>query len=112
MPFRGLFAAALCLLAIVSSARAEQLRVLAAGSLREVLGEIGNWYRKITGVEITADFDPSGILSQRIEKGERADLFASADVRHPLALENEGLATRVRCSPATNSTGWRCRRSD
>ena len=44
---------------------------------------------------MTADFGPSGILRERIEKGEHADLFASADVRHPLALMKTGLATRV-----------------
>jgi molybdate transport system substrate-binding protein len=95
MPLRALPAAALCLLAIVSSAKAEQLHVFAAGSLREVLGEIDGQYRKATGVEVTTDFGPSGILRQRIEKGEHADLFASADVGHPLALQKEGLATRV-----------------
>jgi molybdate transport system substrate-binding protein len=95
MPFRALFAAALWLLAMVSKAKSEQLHVLAAGSLREVLGEIGNQYRRTTGVGVTADFGPSGILRQRIEKGEHADLFASADVGHPVALQKEGLATRV-----------------
>jgi molybdate transport system substrate-binding protein len=95
MPFRALLAAALWLLAIVSAAKAEQLHVLAAGSLREVLGEIGSRYQKATGVEVTVDFGPSGILRQRIENGQRADLFASADIGHPLALQKEGLATRV-----------------
>ena len=95
MPFRALLAAALCFAAIVGSAKAEQLHVLAAGSLREAVGEIGQRYRAAAGVEVVADFGPSGILRQRIEKGERADLFASADVGHPLALQNEGLATRV-----------------
>jgi molybdate transport system substrate-binding protein len=95
MPFRAIFAAALLLLALVSSAKAEQLHVLAAGSLREVLGEIGDQYSKATGVEVTADFGPSGILRRRIEGGERTDLFASADLEHPLALLKEGLATRV-----------------
>jgi molybdate transport system substrate-binding protein len=94
MRFRLVLAAALWLLAMVS-AKAEQLHVLAAGSLREVLSEIGTQYRKATGVDVTADFGPSGILRERIEKGERADLFASADIGHPLALMKEGLATRL-----------------
>jgi molybdate transport system substrate-binding protein len=86
MPIRTLLAAVLCLFAMISASKAEQLHVLAAGSLREVLGEIGNQYRQATGVEISADFGPSGILRQRIEKGERADLFASADIGHPKLL--------------------------
>jgi molybdate transport system substrate-binding protein len=95
MPIRTLLAAVLCLFAMIKTPKAEQLHVLAAGSLREVLGEIGNQYRKATGVEISVDFGPSGILRQRIEQGERADLFASADIGHPLKLLAEGRATRV-----------------
>jgi molybdate transport system substrate-binding protein len=92
---RILLAAALCAFAMIGSPKAEQLHVLAAGSLREVLGELGKQYQKATGVEVTADFGPSGILRRRIEQGEGADLFASADVGHPQALLNEGFATRV-----------------
>jgi ABC-type molybdate transport system substrate-binding protein len=95
MPGRILVVAAFCLLAMIDATRAEQLHVLAAGSLREALGEIGSQYRKATGVNVIADFGPSGVLRERIEKGERADLFASADVGHPLKLLEEGLATRV-----------------
>jgi molybdate transport system substrate-binding protein len=95
MRFRVILAATLGLLAIAHVAKAEQLHVLAAGSLREVLDEIGSQYSKATGLEVTADFGPSGILRRRIEGGERADLFASADIGHPLALLKEGLATRV-----------------
>jgi molybdate transport system substrate-binding protein len=95
MPIRTLLAGVLCLFALINTPKAEQLHALAAGSLREVLSEIGNQYRKTTGVEMSADFGPSGILRQRIEKGERADLFASADIGHPLKLLAEGRATRV-----------------
>jgi len=92
---RTLLVAAFCLFAVIDMSKAQQLHVLAAGSLREALGDIGNQYRKTTGTEVVADFGPSGILRQRIEKGGRADLFASADIGHPLALLREGLATRV-----------------
>lgn len=95
MPFRALLVAAFCVLTVIPAARAEQLRVLAAGSLREVLGEIENQYHKATGVEIVAEFGPSGVLRERIEKGEHADLFASADVGHPLELLKKGRGTRV-----------------
>jgi molybdate transport system substrate-binding protein len=92
---RALLAAALCAGTMINAARAEDLHVLAAGSLREVMGELGSQYTKATGVGITADFGPSGVLRERIEKGAPADLFASADVGHPLTLLKEGLATRV-----------------
>ena len=35
------------------------------------------------------------MLRERIEKGERTDLFASADMGHPLKLLHDGRATRV-----------------
>ena len=95
MRARLLLLAALCLMTIAGSPRAAELHVLAAGSLREVLGEIDHQYRNATGVEILADFGPSGVLRDEIEKGRRADLFASADMGHPLALLQEGRATRV-----------------
>lgn len=66
--------------AMAVDADAQQLHLLAAGSLREVLGEIGRQYRAGAGIEIVAGFGPSGLLRQRIEKGEHADLLASADM--------------------------------
>ena len=83
------------LAAMTGSVRADQLHVLAAGSLREVIGEIGRRYQIQTGIEVRADFGPSGILPERIAKGEKADLFASADMGHPLKLAPDGLAMRV-----------------
>jgi molybdate transport system substrate-binding protein len=76
-------------------ARADELRVLAAGSLREAIGEIGTRYHSAAGTEVQAAFGPSGMLRERIEKGEHADVFASADMGHPLKLLAEGRATRV-----------------
>jgi len=83
------------LVAMTGSVRADQLHVLAAGSLREVIGEIGRRYQIQTGVEVRADFGPSGVLHERIANGEKADLFASADMGHPLKLAADGLAMRV-----------------
>ena len=83
------------LAAMTGSAHADQLRVLAAGSLREVIGEIGRRYQMQTGIQVRADFGPSGVLHERIANGEKADLFASADMGHPLKLAADGLAMRV-----------------
>ena len=87
--------AVFCLISMISVAGAKGLRVLAAGSLREVIGEIGGRYKEATGTAVTAEFGPSGLLRERIEKGEHVDLFASADMGHPLRLLQEGRATRV-----------------
>ena len=92
---RAVLLAAVCVATMIGSARADELRVLAAGSLREVVGEISGRYQTATGVQVVADFGPSGVLRERIEKGEKADLFASADMGHPLKLLADGRATRA-----------------
>jgi molybdate transport system substrate-binding protein len=86
---------ALSVAALASPATAEGLHVLAAGSLREAMTELGSRYRQAAGAEVTAAFGPSGVLRERIESGERADLFASADMGNPLQLLHDGRATRV-----------------
>jgi molybdate transport system substrate-binding protein len=101
----------LCFVALINPALAEELRVLGAGSLKEVMGEIGKRYEQVTGVRAVADFGPSGLLRERIEKGEYADLFASADMGHPLKLWRDGRATRVACLPATRCVASPCRAS-
>jgi molybdate transport system substrate-binding protein len=95
MSIRALLVIALCVAATVPAAEAEELHMLAAGSLREAVTEIGSRYHKATGVAVAADFGPSGLLREHIEKGRRADLFASADMGNPLRLLREGRATRV-----------------
>src|SRR3984893_10194488 len=92
---RILLSVALCAVSMMGTASAEDLRVLGAGSLREVMTEIGERYREGTGITVTADFGPSGLLRERIEKGEHVDLFASADMGHPLKLLRDGSAARV-----------------
>lgn len=92
---RLLWLTALCIAAMIGAAQADELRVLAAGSLREVIGAIGDRYKAETGTALSADFGPSGVLRERIEKGEKTDLLASADMGHPLKLLADGRATRV-----------------
>ena len=65
---------------------AEPLRVYAAGSLREALTEIARVYESRTGLKTQMTFGASGLLRERIEKGEPAQLFASADTQHPQRL--------------------------
>ena len=95
MRIRHLLFAVCLVVAQTAAARAEGLRVLAAGSLREVVGEVAARYKQATGTEIAADFGPSGVLRERIERGEPVDLFASADMGHPLKLLADGRAVRV-----------------
>jgi ABC-type molybdate transport system substrate-binding protein len=73
----------------VTVARAEPAKVFAAGSLIVPLKQA----IKTTGLDASqiADpvFGPSGGLRERIEKGESADLFLSADTGHPRKLAAE-----------------------
>jgi molybdate transport system substrate-binding protein len=95
MRIRFLLQAPLWLSSMISAGSAETLHVLGAGSLKEVLAEIEERYKEATGTTVTAEFGPSGLLRERIENGERTDLFASADMGHPLRLLRDGRATRI-----------------
>jgi len=66
------------------------VRVLAAGSLRAAIGEIGAAFLSSANIAVESSFGPSGVLRERIEKGETPDLFASADMTNPLALSQAG----------------------
>ena len=65
---------------------ADPLRVYAAGSLREAFTEIARVYESRTGLKTQLTFGASGLLRERIEKGEPAQVFASADTQHPQRL--------------------------
>ena len=80
----------LSMTAVMTPAKAEivTLRLYAAGSLKAALSEVTeNYMRYDDDVLVETTFGPSGLLRERIEKGETADVFASADMKHPQALE-------------------------
>ena len=89
-------ALALALLLVGTVASAQDVRLFAAGSLRPVMTEIGAAYAKDTGVKVVGEFGPSGLLRDRLAKGEQADVFASANMEHPQALAAAGRAGPVR----------------
>jgi molybdenum ABC transporter molybdate-binding protein len=68
----------------------DPVQVYAAGSLREVLTEIARDHETRTGQKTTLTFAASGLLRERIEKGEPAQVFASADTGHPQRLAAAG----------------------
>ncbi|PWC83616.1 molybdate ABC transporter substrate-binding protein [Azospirillum sp. TSH100] len=105
MPFRirraVLTATAMLPVALLSSlparaASAEPVRVYAAGSLKAVLGEVAKAYEATRGIPVAGTFGASGLLKERLEKGETAEVFASANMDHPSALHAAGLAGPVR----------------
>ena len=72
------------------------VRLYAAGSLRTALTEVGTAFEEKSGTAVQGTFGASGLLRERIEKGEGAEVFASANMEHPQALERAGKAGRVR----------------
>jgi molybdenum ABC transporter molybdate-binding protein len=69
---------------------AEPVLLHAAGSLREALNEVAATYEKATGIKVVAKYGASGLLREEIEHGARAEVFASANMEHPLALAKAG----------------------
>lgn len=67
----------------------------AAGSLKGALSEVSAAYTKQTGIAVKAEFGPSGMLRERIEKGAHVGVFASADMNHPRKLASSGRADFV-----------------
>jgi ABC-type molybdate transport system substrate-binding protein len=85
--------AILLAVAIPAVASAETVRLYAAGSLKAALTEAAAAFEgKNAGIKVEADFAASGLLRERIEKGEPAQVFASADVGHPAKLAAAGRA--------------------
>lgn len=85
----GAVALALTACAVTEQAAAP-LPVYAAGSLREALTAIAADHEARSGQKIALSFGASGLLRQRIEQGEGAVVFASADTEHPQRLAARG----------------------
>jgi molybdate transport system substrate-binding protein len=89
-----LMAAALALGA-GTAATAAPVKLLAAGSLKAALSEVAEAFTADNGTAVESDFAPSGLLRKRIEAGEQADVFASANLKYPQAIaEARGLKVR------------------
>jgi molybdenum ABC transporter molybdate-binding protein len=96
---RGALAAFACVLALswrpAVTQAAEQVLLHAAGSLRGALDAVAAAYETATGVKVIAKYGASGILREEIERGARAEVFASANMDHPLALAKGGKSSPV-----------------
>jgi molybdate transport system substrate-binding protein len=87
---RALFALAVALAPV--SATAETVNLYAAGSLKAVMADIARAFeaKSCGAVKVETVLGPSGLLRERIEKGEAAHVFASADTGHPKRLSDQG----------------------
>ena len=77
------------------SEAAEPVLLHAAGSLRAALDEVAAAYEKQTGVRVIAKYGASGTLREEIERGAGAEVFASANMEHPLMLARAGKSSPV-----------------
>ena len=67
---------------VSSSASAADIRVMAAGSLKDAFTAVFADYTKQHGGSFSPVWGPSGVLRERLQKGEAFDVFASAALPH------------------------------
>lgn len=77
--------------ASLSTARASEITVSAAASLKDVLAVLGRDFSRRSGTKIAFNFASSGTLQRQIEAGAPVDLFlaAAAKPMDALAAQNE-----------------------
>lgn len=113
--FRPLLAAlsvVTCSIVAPQPALAQSVLLHAAGSLRAALDEAAAEFERRESVKVERAYGPSGLLRERIAKGEPAQVFASANVEHPRALAKMGKAVapvvftrNVLCALTRSDTG-------
>ena len=86
---------ALSLGLVTTAVSAAEVAVYAAGSLRSALTDVAQAFERASGHKVVLTFGASGLLRDRIRSGERADVFASANMEHPQALAALGWTERV-----------------
>ena len=95
----GRLACAISLLLAMSLptlATAQEIRVHAAGSLRAALLDTAKAFEVAqAGSKLSFQFGASGLLKDRLLAGEASDVFASANMAHPQALQQAGKAGEV-----------------
>lgn len=85
--------AALCIglhAGVTMAQSSPDVSLFAAGSLRQALTEITDHFQRSSGHSVELRFAPSGLLREAIEQGERAEVFASANLAHPERLAKAG----------------------
>lgn len=79
MPVTLFIRALLCALLLAGAARAEQVTVFAAASLKTALDEIAAGFEAATGNTVTLSFAGSSVLARQIGLGAPAQVFISAN---------------------------------
>ena len=64
-----------------------------AGSLREAMTEMAAAFTRERGIPVRTQFGTSGRMRERIEAGDKVDVFTSADIGHAAKLVADGRAS-------------------
>src|SRR6187455_2150587 len=80
MHTRFLVALLLAALLDCASARAQDLHVFAAASLKEALDDTAQQFQRVSGQKVALSYAASPALARQIENGAPADIFISADL--------------------------------
>lgn len=64
-----------------------------AGSLREAMTAVAQSFTASQGIPVATQFGASGRMRERIEAGDKVDVFTSADIGHARKLVDEGRAS-------------------
>ncbi|MCF3594431.1 molybdate ABC transporter substrate-binding protein [Rhodobacteraceae bacterium LMO-12] len=80
---------------LATPSSAQEVHLHAAGSLKAAMTDIADAFEAANSASVARNFGPSGLLRERIEKGETAEVFASANMRHPQTLADAGLSGPV-----------------
>jgi molybdate transport system substrate-binding protein len=80
------------MMALASSASAAEIRVMAAGSLKDAFTAIFADFTKQYGVGFVPVWGPSGTLRERLQNAEPFDVFASAALAHAQTLTDAGIS--------------------
>lgn len=74
-------------------AQDDGLVLYGAGSLREAMTEMAAAFTRRHGIAVRTQFAASGRMRERIEAGDRVDVFTSADIGHAAKLVVDGRAS-------------------
>lgn len=79
---------------VAAAAIAQPLRVAAASDLQAALPPIAARFEKTTGHDVALTFGSSGNFFTQVQNGAPFDVFLSADIDYPRALERSGEAEK------------------
>lgn len=91
MKFINIFLSAVLAVSF-NTAQAEPLTVAVAANVKFVFDELKAEFKKSTGIDATGIFASSGKINAQIRSGAPYDVFMSADMEFPEALQKEGFA--------------------